>query len=320
MDDKLLSAAEIVVKKCMGVKPTETVLVVTDHLEREIGQAIYEVARQVAKEALYLEMIPRENHGEEPPEPVAKIMGEVDVVIAPTFRSLSHTDARRAASAKGVRIASMPGILRETFVRAMNVNYDRIAELSEKLAAMLTEAKTARVITDHGTDIVMSLEGRKGHADTGIYTEPGAFGNLPAGEGYIAPAEGTANGVIVVDGAIGDTGVLSSDDYITIRVRDGFAEEIDGGRAATYLSGLLATQPREARNIAELGIGTNPAARLCGNILEDEKVLGTVHIALGDNASMGGNITAPVHLDGIILAPTLYLDGKMIMERGKLKV
>ena len=320
MEDRFLNAAEIAVKQCLAVQKNETVLVITDQLEREIGYALFEVAKQIADEVMILEIIPRENHGEEPPPQVAEIMKSVDVVIAPTFRSLSHTDARRQASKAGVRIATMPGILRETFVRAMNVKYNEIAEISNKLAKMLSSAKTARVISEHGTDIVMTLEGRRGLPDTGILHNKGDFGNLPAGEAYIAPLENTANGIIVIDGSIGDTGVLAMDDYITVRVEDGYATEIDGSRASAYLAGILAIHPQEARNIAELGIGTNSSARLCGNILEDEKVLGTVHIALGDNASMGGNVPAPIHLDGIILSPTLYIDGKIIMQKGKLQI
>ncbi len=320
MEDRFHKASVVAIEQCMAVGKNETVLIVTDQLEREIGYALFEAAKERCREAFLVEMIPREHHGQEPPEQIAELMGRVDVVLAPTFRSLTHTQARRAACEAGARIATMPGILRETFVRAMVTDYRKIAELSRKLADMLSAAKTARVTSEHGTDIVMSLEGRRGLPDTGLYHNPGDFGNLPAGEAYIAPVEGSANGVIVIDGAIGDTGILERDDYITIRVVDGYATEIDGGRAASYLTGVLSQFPKEARNIAELGIGTNPAARLCGNILEDEKVLGTVHIALGDNASMGGNVHVQSHLDGIILSPNLWLDGKLVMEKGKLRI
>lgn len=319
MDNRFLMAAQTVVKQCLAVKSDETVLVVTDQPEREIGYTIFEASKEHAAEAVFMEIIPRENHGEEPPVVIAEAMKNVDVVIAPTFRSISHTEARRNACNAGTRVATMPGILRETFIRAMATDYGKISRMSRELADRLSAAKTARVISERGTDVVLSIEGRRGHADTGILHNPGDFGNLPAGESYIAPIEGSASGVIVIDGSIGDTGVLVSDDKITIRVEDGYASEINGLRAAAYLVGVLSRFTKDARNIAELGIGLNPAARLCGNILEDEKVMGTVHIALGDNASMGGNVHIPIHLDGIILAPTLWLDGKMVMESGKFK-
>jgi len=320
MNDRIRKAAEIAVQQCMNLKESETFLVVTDNLEFEIGNAIFDVARQIAKESFLLMLKPRQIDGEEPPEQVAQFMKTVDVIIAPTFKSLSHTEARRTASAQGARIATMPGILMETFVRAMIADYHRIASLSEKVAEALSGAKMARVKTAKGTDIVMSLEGRRGIADTGLFHQPGAFGNLPAGEGYIAPVEGTAEGTIVVDGSMGQSGVLSSGEYITLHVKNGIVEKVEGGRAAAWLMSILAEQPPEAKNIAELGIGTNYAARLCGSILEDEKVMGTAHIAIGDNASMGGNVHVPIHLDGIILSPTIWLDGKTIMRDGKLLI
>ena len=76
----------------------------------------------------------------------------------------------------------------------------------------------------------------------------------------------------------------------------------------------------KARNLAEFGIGTNPNARLIGNVLEDEKVLGTCHIALGDNSTFGGKVRAGIHVDGIFLRPTVELDGKIIMKKGKLSI
>ena len=320
MDERFLKSAKVVVEKCLAVKSSETVVVLTDQPEREIGKLLFEMAKEHSAEAILVEIIPRETHGEELPLQIAAIMQSANVVIAPTFRSITHTQARRDACSAGARIATMPGILWETFVRALVVDYSQMQSQTEALAEILSKAKMARVKTDTGTDIVMSLDGRKGYADTGLLHNPGDFGNLPAGEAFIAPIENTASGAIVIDGAIGDTGVLSSDDKITVRVENGFATEITGGRAAVYLVGVLSQFPREVRNIAELGIGTNPSARLCGNILEDEKVLGTIHIALGNNASMGGKVNVPVHLDGIILSPTLWLDGKMVMEHGKLKL
>ena len=166
----------------------------------------------------------------------------------------------------------------------------------------------------------MSLGGREGHADTGILHEPGSFGNLPAGEAYIAPMEGTVEGIMVVDGAMPPMGLL--DEPITIVVEKGFATEITGGEGAQMLLDAVAPHGQDALNIAELGIGTNEAAGspLTGNTLEDEKALGTVHFALGDSASIGGKVNVASHIDGIILNPTLEIDGKTILEHGKLLI
>ena len=199
----------------------------------------------------------------------------------------------------------------------MGADYSRVAELSDTIAAILTEGSEARLTSKAGTDIRFGLKGRDGFSDTGILVNAGDFGNLPAGEAFIGPVEGTSRGKIVVDGTMGDSGVLEGE-RIILTVRDGYAVEIDGGRAARELEAAIEEYGRDARAIAELGVGTNEKALVVGNILEDEKVLGTVHVAIGNNRSMGGIVDVPVHIDGIIMAPTLEIDGRKIMEAGEL--
>jgi len=105
-----------------------------------------------------------------------------------------------------------------------------------------------------------------------------------------------------------------------MKVNSGFVREISGGTEAKKLKALLDSVGELAYNIAELGIGTNDKAKLVGSVLEDEKVMGTVHMALGDNMSMGGKISVRSHLDGIILKPTLVVDGVTLMKDGVLKI
>jgi leucyl aminopeptidase (aminopeptidase T) len=134
------------------------------------------------------------------------------------------------------------------------------------------------------------------------------------------PVEGASEGVFVVDGSMAGIGNLAGKTPITIRVEGGFAVDISGGAAAKALRAKLEPLGRMAFNVAEFGIGTNDAARITGSILEDEKVMGTIHIALGNNMSMGGTVDVPVHLDGIVKSPVVELDGRLIMDRGKLLV
>ncbi len=314
--NRLEKAAEVAVNKCMAVKSGEAVLVITDETKREIGYALWEAAKRSGAEVILTEIIPRQVHGEEPPKPVAELMKNVDAVLAPTTKSLTHTDARREACTQGARIATLPGITEEVMLRSLDADYQKIARRSKKIASLLTEAHRVQVTTPSGTDITMSVEGRKGYADTGLYHQKGDFGNLPAGEAYLAPLEGSSQGVILIDGAIANLGLLK--EGIRLVVKDGFVTEILGHTEAEKLKALLAPLGKLAYNIAELGIGTNDKAILTGNVLEDEKAIGTVHIALGDNASMGGTVTAPAHLDGILLRPTLEVNGETIMKDGKL--
>lgn len=317
-EEGLRQAARSALVQCMGVSAGESVLVIIDEELREIGYAFWREAKNLGAEAIIVEMAPRSQDGEEPPEPVACIMSEVDVILAPTSRSLSHTLARRKANAAGARVASMPGITKDSAIRTLTADYGRIAKLSEKIAQIMTAGTSARIMTSRGTDITLSLGDRIGQPDTGIYHMPGDFGNLPAGEAFIAPVEGTAEGILVVDGAMSGVGAL--EDGIRMKVESGYVTEITGGPGAKILEKSVAHLGKPARNIAELGVGTNDCAIITGKVLEDEKVLGTVHVALGNNIGFGGTCDVPIHLDGIILRPTLVIDDQVIIKDGVLQV
>ncbi len=317
MED-LMNSAKIAVHNCMGVKKGENVLIITDEPLRKIGQALWKAAKEIAGEAMLLEIISRTSNGEEPPPMVADFMKRFDVVLIPTSRSMTHTKARRDACEARARVATLPGITEDSMKRTLSADYNKIAERSLKLAKILSGKKVAKVKTPSGTDITMKIEGRTWEPDTGLYHKPGEFGNLPAGEVYIAPLEGTANGVIIVDGAMAGVGVIKKP--IRLIVKDGFVTEISGNKSAKDLEKAIEPFGKPARNIAELGIGTNDKAKIIGNVLEDEKVMGTVHMAIGDNKSMGGNVSVQSHLDGILIKPTLEIDGQIIMKDGVLKI
>lgn len=317
-EKNLGQAAYSALVQCMAVSRGESVLVITDEEMREIGYAFWEEAKKLGAEAIIVEMTTRSQDGEEPPRPVADIMKSVDVILMPTSKSLSHTLARREANSAGARIASMPGITKDSMIRTLTADYLRIAKLSAQVAGILSAGKSARITTPCGTDITMSLEGRISRPDTGIYHKPGDFGNLPAGEAFIAPVEGTTEGMLVIDGAMSGVGALQ--DVIRMKVESGYITKITGGPGAKILEDSIAHLGKPARNIAELGVGTNDRAIITGEVLEDEKVLGTVHVALGNNIGFGGTCDVPVHLDGIMLRPTLVIDDKVIIRDGVLQV
>lgn len=316
---KLDSACAIAIRDCMGAKPDEKILVITDEQKREIGLTLHENALRLGYYSLLVEMKSGKINGEEPPAEVAELMQKFDVVFCPTAKSLTHTDARRAASAKGVRVATFPGITKDVMIRGMNADYKKIAALSIKLKEILEKGKFIRVTAPAGTDISFSIEGRNAYASKGLFLAKGESGNLPTGETFLAPVEGTANGVFVVDGSMAGLGLIKNVN-IKIEVENGYATKISGGVLARKLKQQLDAVGKEARNIAEFGIGTNDSAKLSGILLEDEKVMGTIHIALGNNVSMGGSVNVPIHLDGVVKKPTVWLDDKLLMKDGKLLV
>lgn len=315
---ELLSASVIAVRDCMGTKEGESVLVITDEPLRLIGQALRLAAKNIGLEVTLVEILPRKTNGEEPPPPVAELMKQFDVVLCPTSKSLTHTDSRRAASAGGVRVGTLPGVTEEIMVRCMNADYNAIAERTHRICRLMRETATIRVTSPAGTDITMPIGGREAHASSGLFREKGQWGNLPTGEAYLAPLEGQSEGVVVVDGSMAGVGMTGGP--IRIKVEGGYATDITGGDEAARLVELLEPHGRDGRNVAEFGIGTNDRAILTGVILEDEKVMGTIHIAFGDNKSMGGSVRVASHLDGLVKHPTVWFDDRKVMENGRLLV
>ena len=318
ISSELLSASVIAIRDCMGARQGESVLIITDEPLRPIAYALHAAAKDLGHEVMMVEILPRQSNGAEPPPQIAELMTKVDVVLCPTSKSLTHTDARRAATAAGARVGTLPGVTEDIMVRCMNADYHRIAERTHRLCARLERTSVVRVEAPGGTNVVLPIAGRKAHASSGLFRERGQWGNLPTGEAYLAPLEGQSHGLVVIDGSMAGVGVTA--EPIRIVVDGGYATEITGGREAERLIRLLEPHGRAARNVAEFGIGTNDRARLTGVILEDEKVMGTIHIAFGDNASMGGSVRLPSHLDGLVKSPTVWFDDEKIMDAGRLLI
>jgi leucyl aminopeptidase (aminopeptidase T) len=305
-------AVHAVVHRCLAVKPGEETLVIADSGSRAIGEALRDEAAATGSDAVLIVMDPRDVDGNEPPRTVAGALAACDVFIAPTTRSLSHTVARKRASEAGARGATMPGVTADMLARVMAVDFDTMARRSNALAELLTDASTAHVTCPRGTDFTLDLSGRRGIPDDGALTERGAFGNLPAGEGFIAPLNG--DGQVVVAGTLAAMGI--PEEAVTLTVQDGRLVAAAGGSGPRFLE-LLQAAGELGTNLAELGIGTNDRAQLTGNVLEDEKILGTIHVAFGASAGIGGTVSVPVHLDVVVLDPTLDVGERRVLERGR---
>ena len=316
MDD-LDRAVNAVVRECLGVRPGEGVLVVCDPGTRRIGELLRDEAEAAGADAVLALMAPRERDGAEPPDSVAGAMSRADVVLAPTTRSLSHTAARREATGAGARVASLPDVTEEMLARLMSADMEGLRRKGAAVAAALTTATKAQVTCPLGSDLRLGLEGRSGVPDAGQLDQPGAFGNLPCGEGFIAPLEGTAEGRLMIAGTISGYGIPS--EPVEMTVAAGRLASA-GSEAGTWLLAQLDAPGPDGRNVAELGIGTNEEAKLTGNLLEDEKILGTAHIAFGASAAIGGTVQVPVHIDCVVLEPDVLLDGEAIVRAGELLV
>jgi leucyl aminopeptidase (aminopeptidase T) len=261
-------------------------------------------------------MLPRVLHGEEPPEQVRKAMEASSIILMITSKSLTHTHARKAANARGAKIVSMPGITKEIISRCLDIDYLKMKNRMEKMKRKIDGARSAILKSSLGGELKLEFDGRKWIMDCGVIN-PGEVTNLPAGELFIAPIEGKASGEIFIDGSI--AGITSPEaPPLHLVFVEGILTKIDGKDAHRLIS-LLEKRGGAAKNLAELGIGFNTKAILSGNTLEDEKVAGTCHIAVGDNSTIGGRIRAGIHIDCVVKSPTLWIDNTLIISEGTLK-
>jgi leucyl aminopeptidase (aminopeptidase T) len=310
----MIKTAQMIVNQAAGIKAGENVCIVADTNTFSIAKVLAEASYAAGAETVLAVMTPREMHGNEPPRVIAGAMLKADVILAPTTYAITHTKARLEATQKGARIVILRGITEDSMVHgAMLADYNEVSELTQKIAIKLSQAKIIRLLSDSGTDAKFIVEGRKGLALDGIATEPGTFTSLPSGEAAIAPLEGKTQGRIVIDFSMDGIGLLSHP--IDIRVTDGRAISIKGMKEAEELKKLLETDAN-ALNVAEFAIGTNPKSRMKGNMAEDKILRGCVHIAVGDNHTIGGQLRSKVHLDGVILNPTVEIDGDLVVNKG----
>ncbi|MGB9667609.1 MAG: aminopeptidase [Thermosulfidibacteraceae bacterium] len=252
---------------------------------------------------------------------IGSVLLKYNVIIALSYYSTTHTIFRKIATTCGGRYASMPLFESGMLCGSAAVDVDELSELTGKVAEFLNKADLAEIGAPNGTFLQMSLKGRVSKEDDGNLRNPGSYGNLPAGEAFIAPVEGTTNGVLVIEYA----GEKRLSEPLKLFIKDGIVQsfEPETHYFARFLKDVFSKYP-SAANIAELGVGTNRRAKNPANVLEAEKILGTVHIALGDNEGFGGNVRVPFHIDFVVFEPTLKLEVEgrwtVLIERGKLLV
>jgi leucyl aminopeptidase (aminopeptidase T) len=359
MKERVSRALHNIFKTNLGIKPSNSVLVFTDAYNRSIKKTAERVAlagEKFSDNIRYVESSSTGCHGVEPPEElwieaygksaVQEIKKEklfkslltkkikdrdlkvvediirvhkkdsVHAVIALSYFSTSHTKFRdmlnRICRAK---YASMPLFDENMLSGVMQVNWAKMLKRSSDIKRIINRYEEIEIKSDNGTFITFSKKGRKAMADTGIITKPGSFSNLPAGEVYLAPLEGTAEGTLVLQWA--PTRKLKSP--VILRVEKGTVRSVEGDEKFVGQLKKKLSEKKENRNIAELGIGTNDKATRPDNILESEKILGTIHIALGDNSSFGGRVRTSFHQDFVFFKPTVTLISKGGRRRDLLK-
>ena len=310
-------AVTTVIENCLAVRDGEQVLVVCNPSTLGLGERLRGAAGRTGADAMLAMMAERATHGTEPPDAVAAAMKASDVVLCPTVQSLSHTAARREACEAGTRIGTLPHVTEDILGRVMLADMVQLKRRGQAVAEILTEAREVRITCPNGSDLRLSVEGRTAISDDGDLSARGAFGNLPCGEGFISPLHSEGDGVLVVDGTMGSLGLPSEPAKLTV---EGGSLVDATGETGVRLLETLRGAGEGGTFLAELGIGTNECATLTGNLIEDEKILGTCHVAFGASAGIGGEIQVPIHEDVVVMKPTVEVDGQPLIAGGQLQV
>lgn len=357
---ELLKAAEVAVNEVLGVKKGEHVLIITNPVRDVYGisQALYSASHKAGASPTLMVQPKKTTFDFAEPAVINAIKSEPEVVISMSAerlgkdreglanpykglvgKSFTHIFSYLLRGAKKIRSFWSPTVTIDMFTRTVPIDYPTLQKTTAKVAEAMKNAVEINVKTALGTDITFGIKGRKPMTDDGDFKAPGKGGNLPCGEVFISPALGTANGTIVFDGSLTLEKTLIIKEPVRVKVKNGFVTDIEGEKEARRLEayvrkaekkpfrmtkkGELGREQAEeyaknARNIGEFGIGLNPKAKIIGKVLEDEKVLGTVHFAIGSNYDQ--DALALIHSDGIVKNPTVTVNGKPLMKKGKLQI
>jgi aminopeptidase len=318
---------ENVVNICMGVKPGERVLLITDDaLAHEQDLLAHTIQASSPSELKRWTLPEAQRPLKVAPDDILECARTFDVGIQFLGSTTTEEQPYRLSLVKAcadggkMRFGVGLNIDKDILANELMADYHEIAEITHKLYERLQGHSEVRITSPLGTDLLMSISGRQVATDPGVVRTPG-FRNLPSGECYVAPLETSANGVLVVDKSF--PGIVIHNP-IKLTFEKGRVTNIEGRNEARQLEAILAEGEAKpngegCRTIAELGIGTNPYARITGNVMTDEKVMGTIHIAIGHNAvpPYNGQNVAPVHLDGVMSQPTLMVDGQLLIDNGR---
>lgn len=312
--------ASKIVNVCVGVKPNETVLIVTEYSKMSIAEAIAAEVYRIGGEPIITVIKPREIDSQEPPLCISEAMKSCDAFISVVGKSITHTHAVKDAIKNGARGVVLTQFSEEMLMKGgIEADFRAIAPLCKEMAKRIANSKEVELTTDNGSSLRFSSLNRRGNA---LYcmVEKGEFSTVPTIEANVSPVEGTASGVIVADGSIPYLGIGVLEEPVTFKVEEGMITSIKGGRQADILKkDLEERKDPNVYNIAEMGVGLNPCCKFVGFMLEDEGVYGSVHIGIGTSITLGGNVKAACHYDLIMKDATIVADGELLMEKGKVQ-
>jgi len=303
-----------------NVQSGETVVIVTDFSMTNIARQLAVAANAVGAVVCICIMDQRTLDGQEPPKPIAMAMLEADVIFSPVRYSITHTRAMKEALNNGARAILMTAHNEEVLLSPALLETDFEAQIPKckALGKAFAKGNTVRLTSPKGTDLTFSIKGRGVNVLTNI-PNPGELAPVPDIEVNVVPVTGSANGRLIFDASVPYLGIGILKEDIICEVKDGFIISMEGGEQANFLKEKLDSyNDPNCYNVAELGVGMNPGAQLTGNMLDDEGIVGTIHIGIGTSLTLGGEIVAPMHYDLIMWEPTIEVDGVIIQQNKEL--
>lgn len=305
---------------CGALKAGEKLFLISDETTSDLMEYFVQGAKDLGAHVEYAVMPAASRHGMEPNDEIAASMLKADLVAALTLKSIAHTRARLALNAKGGRFLSLPGYSQVLFEDpALLVDYHAQFPLTRSVSETFTRGSKVRVRTKAGTDISLNITGRNGNCCPGFVNEKFGMGSPPDIEANVSPVEEDSEGVVVVDGSVATEELGLLETPIVLQIRGGRIVRFESEnpeyvriceKIFTRIGNPLAYV------LAECGVGLNPAAKLTGNMLTDEGVLGCVHFGFGSNATVGGKNDVPFHLDFVFRNASLWVDDMPVLIDG----
>ena len=320
---RIEEGARILTETCARIRPQDQALIISDSSTEVVGSLLSDAASNLTDTVTWQRAETGDVHGGEPDSETAALMQESDIILAATQSSLAHSHARFQATESGARYLSLPDYDTEQLARpSLRADFPECARDARRVAELFETGEIVQIQTARGTDLQADIRGRSANFCPGICSVPGSMGSPPDIETNVAPRETASEGTVVVDGSIPCQQLGLVDEPLTLDVADGRIQEIAGaGPEPDILRGLFEAQDDPSvMTVAEIGLGLNPKAELCGRMLEDEGCRGTIHLGVGSNETIGGENEADFHLDLVMRAPTIQVDERTMMRDGELVI
>lgn len=311
MKELLNRAVDKILSDCLNLRRHEIALILCDSSGFEIGNVFYEALIGRCKETV-LTVIPiRKEDGDELPEPVVMLIKQFNVALIITEKQLGANSIKNALSQCAVRTAVMSGVTNDILSRTAQTDWRKIGVYTRRVAAQLSAAKKLTVVSGCGAELTIDKPDVQASLDDGRLSSPGALGPIPSGEVSISLAACICNGIVTLNGFYFPGGVLQ--EPLTIEIADGVIKRIHEHQYAAFFEKKLALY-KQARIASELGIGTLDTANISGNLIEDRKSAGSLHIVFGNPLIAKQNFSAT----GIIINADVKLDEKVWIRDGNI--